>query len=140
MYAPPAWVLLQLRQFQMPVATRFTLVLPQNEHSYLLCWLISIWGLHREGRRQFGVAAGSAVAVSQRGYGVSSLEQRRLAETAWCAAAHLAGDDKTYLLDHLPEGRTVTGPVLAPKIQRERAQRVSGEHEDAVFSSKTLHW
>jgi hypothetical protein len=40
--APPAMVLLQCLHFQIPTACRFTVFLPQNVHSYLLCWAISI--------------------------------------------------------------------------------------------------
>ena len=36
-YAPPAFCLPQLLQFQMPVATRLTLCLPQKSHKYLEC-------------------------------------------------------------------------------------------------------
>ena len=43
MYAPPATVLWQLPQFQMPTTERFTLSLPQKTHVYLECWLTSIF-------------------------------------------------------------------------------------------------
>lgn len=40
-YAPPAIVLWQLPQDQMPTATRLTLSLPQKTHVYFECWLTS---------------------------------------------------------------------------------------------------
>lgn len=42
-YAPPATVLLQLLQFQMPTECLLTVVLPQNVHTYLACCVISIF-------------------------------------------------------------------------------------------------
>ena len=43
MYAPPAITFRQEPHFQMPVAWRFTLSLPQKTHVYFECWLISIF-------------------------------------------------------------------------------------------------
>lgn len=42
-YAPPATVLWQARQFQIPTECLLTVVFPQKVQTYLACWVISIF-------------------------------------------------------------------------------------------------